>query len=121
MAFRSRQPDEALLCSFCGKSQDVVAKLISSPSDYPRAYICDECVVTCSRAIGEMPAPPYAGKAPALPGRRSGSGLACSFCHAPSELVRLLPSAGAPPKALICEECLLVCRSILEDDSRPPG
>ena len=29
--------DEILRCSFCHKSQDAVAKLISSPSDYPRA------------------------------------------------------------------------------------
>ena len=36
--------EEMLRCSFCHKSQDAVAKLISSPSDYPRAYICDECV-----------------------------------------------------------------------------
>src|SRR5438067_7555920 len=40
----SRGSDESLRCSFCHKSQDAVAKLISSPSDYPRAYICDECV-----------------------------------------------------------------------------
>ena len=33
--------DENLKCSFCHKSQDAVSKLISSPSDYPRAYICD--------------------------------------------------------------------------------
>ena len=39
--------DEVLRCSFCHKSQDAVAKLISSPSDYPRAYICDECVAIC--------------------------------------------------------------------------
>src|ERR1700759_4058365 len=38
----SRGSDESLRCSFCHKSQDAVAKLISSPSDYPRAYICDE-------------------------------------------------------------------------------
>ena len=35
-----RQPDmNVLSCSFCHKSQDSVSKLISSPSDYPRAYI----------------------------------------------------------------------------------
>jgi ATP-dependent protease Clp ATPase subunit len=48
MMFRRRGPDEALCCSFCRKSQDVVQKLISSPSDYPRAYICDECVAVCA-------------------------------------------------------------------------
>ena len=48
MMFRRRGPDvEALRCSFCHKSQDVVQKLISSPSDYPRAYICGECVAVC--------------------------------------------------------------------------
>ncbi|MGH9600924.1 MAG: ATP-dependent Clp protease ATP-binding subunit ClpX [Terriglobales bacterium] len=43
--------DEGLRCSFCHKSQDAVAKLISSPSDYPRAYICDECVAVCNSIL----------------------------------------------------------------------
>ena len=43
--------DDALRCSFCHKSQDVVGKLISSPSDYPRAYICDECVAVCNSIL----------------------------------------------------------------------
>jgi len=49
---RSRSgSDEVLRCSFCHKSQDAVAKLISSPSDYPRAYICDECVAVCNSIL----------------------------------------------------------------------
>src|ERR1039458_1109032 len=44
-------PEEALRCSFCHKSQGAVAKLISSPSDYPRAYICDECVAVCNSIL----------------------------------------------------------------------
>ncbi len=43
--------EEILSCSFCHKSQDAVAKLISSPSDYPRAYICDECVAVCNSIL----------------------------------------------------------------------
>ncbi|MGD0013568.1 MAG: ATP-dependent Clp protease ATP-binding subunit ClpX [Bryobacteraceae bacterium] len=43
--------DEPLRCSFCHKSQDVVGKLISSPSDYPRAYICDECIAVCNSIL----------------------------------------------------------------------
>src|SRR5450631_1003160 len=46
-----RGTDESLRCSFCHKSQDAVAKLISSPSDYPRAYICDECVGVCNSIL----------------------------------------------------------------------
>jgi len=43
--------DETLRCSFCHKSQEVVGKLISSPSDYPRAYICDECIAVCNSIL----------------------------------------------------------------------
>ena len=51
--------EEILRCSFCHKSQDAVAKLISSPSDYPRAYICDECVAVCNNVLGgELPQAP---------------------------------------------------------------
>ena len=47
-----RQPDTRVLsCSFCRKSQDTVAKLISSPSDYPRAYICNECIAVCAAIL----------------------------------------------------------------------
>ena len=38
-----------LVCSFCGKSQDEVKKLIAGPS----VYICDECVCLCSEIIQE--------------------------------------------------------------------
>ncbi len=43
--------DEPLRCSFCHKSQDAVRKLISSPDDRPRAYICDECVAVCNTIL----------------------------------------------------------------------
>ena len=48
---RKALPDRALLCSFCHKDQDVVGKLISSPSDSPRAYICDECISVCNSIL----------------------------------------------------------------------
>ena len=54
--------DETLRCSFCHKSQDVVGKLISSPSDYPRAYICDECIAVCNSILeDDKPEPTTAG------------------------------------------------------------
>ncbi|HET8637362.1 MAG TPA: ATP-dependent Clp protease ATP-binding subunit ClpX [Acidobacteriaceae bacterium] len=57
--------DDALRCSFCHKSQDAVAKLISSPSDYPRAYICDECVAVCNSILEDDRGETPAGAAPA--------------------------------------------------------
>ena len=45
--------EELLRCSFCQKPQDAVAKLISSPGDHARAYICDECVGVCNGILEE--------------------------------------------------------------------
>jgi ATP-dependent protease Clp ATPase subunit len=60
--FRRRASDDnALQCSFCHKSQDVVGKLISSPSDYPRAYICDECIAVCSSILEDDKSEPRPG------------------------------------------------------------
>ena len=61
----TRGADESLRCSFCHKSQDAVAKLISSPSDYPRAYICDECVAVCNSILEDDKGEAQAGAAPA--------------------------------------------------------
>ncbi len=61
----SRGSDESLRCSFCHKSQDAVAKLISSPSDYPRAYICDECVAVCNSILEDDRSETQPGAAPA--------------------------------------------------------
>jgi ATP-dependent Clp protease ATP-binding subunit ClpX len=44
-------PDEPLRCSFCRKSQESVRRLISSPDERPRAYICDECVAVCNSIL----------------------------------------------------------------------
>ena len=43
----------ALRCSFCRKSQDIVNKLIATPGDYPKSYICDECVLICNAILDE--------------------------------------------------------------------
>src|ERR1700694_601594 len=60
----SQGSDESLRCSFCHKSQDAVAKLISSPSDYPRAYICDECVAVCNSILEDDRSETHAAAAP---------------------------------------------------------
>jgi ATP-dependent Clp protease ATP-binding subunit ClpX len=61
----SRGAEESLRCSFCHKSQDAVAKLISSPSDYPRAYICDECVAVCNSILEDDKGEAQSGATPA--------------------------------------------------------
>src|SRR5260370_39608464 len=49
---------EGMHCSFCRKSQDVVSKLISSPSELPRAYISGKCVAVCQWILVDYGAPP---------------------------------------------------------------
>ncbi|MHB0866996.1 MAG: ATP-dependent Clp protease ATP-binding subunit ClpX [Thermoleophilia bacterium] len=46
---RPTDGNEQLLCSFCGKSQRQVKKLIAGPG----VYICDECIDLCNEIIDE--------------------------------------------------------------------
>ncbi|MCC6826415.1 MAG: ATP-dependent Clp protease ATP-binding subunit ClpX [Acidobacteria bacterium] len=44
-----RRPEELLACSFCGKSQNDVKKLIAGPG----VYICNECIDICNEIIND--------------------------------------------------------------------
>ena len=45
----NKDSSQALKCSFCGKSQKQVIKLIAGPG----VYICDECIELCVEIIEE--------------------------------------------------------------------
>ena len=47
---RGSGKDKSFHCSFCGKSQHEVKKLIAGPS----VYVCDECVMLCHDIIHEV-------------------------------------------------------------------
>jgi 1-aminocyclopropane-1-carboxylate deaminase/D-cysteine desulfhydrase-like pyridoxal-dependent ACC family enzyme len=87
-------------CSFCRKPQDKVRKLISSPSDSVRAYICDECVAVCHSILEDdnrEPAPPPnafpAGRFPKLD---------VGFYPTPiDEMGRLRDALGGGPRLFI--------------------
>jgi ATP-dependent Clp protease ATP-binding subunit ClpX len=44
-----RRPEEILRCSFCGKSQNEVKKLIAGPN----VYVCNECIDICNEIIND--------------------------------------------------------------------
>ena len=44
-----RRPEELLACSFCGKSQNDVRKLIAGPG----VYVCNECIDICNEIIND--------------------------------------------------------------------
>jgi ATP-dependent Clp protease ATP-binding subunit ClpX len=61
---KSSDGDRLLYCSFCGKSQHEVRKLIAGPS----VFICDECVELCNDIIREeIQEKPVAGSGSSLP------------------------------------------------------
>ena len=44
------RPEEKIRCSFCGKNQDQVRKMIAGTNG---VYICDECIELCSEILEE--------------------------------------------------------------------
>src|SRR2546422_7968621 len=56
-----RRTDDTLRCSFCGKSQNEVKKLIAGPT----VYICNECIDICNEIItDDQQAESVANRAP---------------------------------------------------------
>ncbi len=54
MSIKKKNPNmgkEKLHCSFCGKEQDSVKRLVAGPG----VYICDECITLCTEIIAEEP------------------------------------------------------------------
>lgn len=49
MAFKFNDEKGQLKCSFCGKSQEQVRKLVAGPG----VYICDECIELCTEIVEE--------------------------------------------------------------------
>src|SRR5713101_4642045 len=99
-----------LVCSFCGKSQDEVRKLIAGPS----VYICDECIDLCNDIIAEEPARPQESGHP--------SGVAsiapnCVVCRLPKHPCELL---GIPHAGYVCHSCADAIRSVA-DAALPPA
>jgi ribosomal protein L37AE/L43A len=83
------------VCSFCGKQQDQVQRLIAGPGD---VYVCDECVAALSKAPDEP---------------QEEQELRCSFCGKKQSQVRHLTvgSYGAN----ICSECIVLCQQIIAE------
>ncbi len=59
MAGRIDNRNNQLRCSFCGKAQEQVRKLIAGPND---VYICDECIELCSEIVEEEFEDEYTGE-----------------------------------------------------------
>jgi hypothetical protein len=99
---------ELLSCSFCGKHQKEVKKLIAGPD----VYICDRCidrVHTVLAAAGKTGSTPIATIRQVSDEARDEW---CSFCGKGRHQVEAMAAAG---DARICNECLGLCDEIISD------
>ena len=58
-------------CSFCGKTQDQVRKLVKGPSN---TFICDECVAACSEILEESLAQDFMAASYGMPPMQDAMG-----------------------------------------------
>jgi ClpX C4-type zinc finger len=111
----ARRDDLLLVCSFCGKAQGQVRKLIAGPS----VYICDGCVGLAEGVVssGEAARTEY-GPVTAVP--EQAQRALCSFCGKIRGQVAGM--AVAPPgphrkvPAAVCTECLALCDEIITEE-----
>jgi ATP-dependent protease Clp ATPase subunit len=97
---------DLLSCSFCGKTQQQVKKLIAGPS----VYICDGCM---RRAQAVISKPGWTASTPmaTIEHVSAEAGAAqCSFCGKHRYQAAAMASAG---DVGICDECLQLCDQVI--------
>ena len=113
------RPDPALLvCTFCGKNQKQVKKLIAGPS----VYICDRCVDLAMVVISDgQPVTTHIAELTAGPGDEPRT--TCSFCGKRRDQVAGLVVSSVQTErkapATICTECLDLCTEIITEELGP--
>ena len=91
-------------CSFCSRKQADVIKLIAGPA----VFICNECVDSCSAALATRE--PTGSITMIL---SKAAQAECSFCgKVPTQVEGIV----GVPTARICDQCIKICREILERD-----
>jgi ATP-dependent Clp protease ATP-binding subunit ClpX len=91
MAEKKSGTEKLLYCSFCGKSQHEVKKLIAGPS----VFICDECIELCNEIVRDEIAGDQVGKGAKseLPTPREISGLLDQYVIGQDQAKRILSVA----------------------------
>jgi hypothetical protein len=110
---RRQESANQRVCSFCGREQRQVRKLVAGPG----VYICDPCIMA---AVG-VSASGRPAKDPTLQPVPGPSELVCSFCGKARKQVQALVSApdhGGRKPSTICDECLGLCGEILSEELR---
>ena len=110
------RPDPGLLhCTFCGKDQKRVRKLIAGPS----VYICDGCVDLAKVVLSDSQ-PVTTEIAELTAGPEDEPRTQCSFCGKRRDQVASLIVSSVQTErkapAAICSECLDLCTEIIDEE-----
>ncbi len=101
----TKKTHRTYFCSFCGKNQDQVQRLIAGPD----VFICDECIDLISKG--------NAGQQKEINSTRRARGVSdrCSFCGKKRQHVLYFHTS--PGGVNICSECIDLCREIIDAES----
>lgn len=109
--------DVLLVCTFCGKGQKQVRKLIAGTG----LYICDGCITLAGNLLRSgRPAATTLGEMKAAP--EYATHIQCSFCgkhRAQVDGLAVMPDVTVErtsANAAICAECLGLCDEIVAED-----
>ena len=100
-------------CSFCGKSQDEVRKLIAGPT----VYICDECIDLCNDIIAEEVEQEAQPEGPANPVASLNTPTWCRVCRLPKSAEEVV--AVSELGFFVCRRCLDLIRAATDEPA--PG
>jgi bacterioferritin-associated ferredoxin len=105
-------------CTFCGKAQNQVRKLIAGPG----VFICGDCVTLARQVIADgTTVTTERGPIHAVPEQQPRA--RCSFCG--KERYQAAGQAGIPATgkptghAIICDACLDLCAEIIAEEREP--
>src|SRR5207249_10947991 len=93
-----------LVCSFCGKSQDEVRKLIAGPI----VYICDECIDLCNDIIAEE----VELEGAASPVASLNTPTWCRVCRLPKSADEVV---AVSELGFVCHRCVDMIRAATDD------
>ena len=100
-------------CSFCGKSQAEVRKLIAGPT----VYICDECIDLCNDIIAEEVEQEAQLEGPASPVASLNAPAWCRVCRLPKSAEEVV--AVSELGFFVCRRCLDLIRAATDEPA--PG
>ena len=109
--FKAGEERDRTKCSFCGKTQEQVGTLVAGPG----VYICERCTQDASQLIASPGSGHGAGPFGLVP--PGDQETTCSFCGQRRGGTADLVTART---AVICGECLTLCREIHAEQQGTP-